>query len=78
MSTSNFQCRHDVLPYTFSDDFVIKDYIQLEKSFIAQKRGEFYEKNQEKCINQESNITVPNSEREAGRFYHASNGRFLF
>ncbi len=35
-------------------------------------------KNQEKCINQESNITVPNSEREAGRFYHASNGRFLF
>ena len=34
--------------------------------------------NEEKCINQERNITMQNSERDARRLYHASNGRFLF
>lgn len=74
------RCRaqKNVIKRRKSNNWSLPDKISEQEALVYKVTGTINEKNQEKCINQERNITMQNIEREAGRLYHASNGRFLF
>ena len=74
------RCRaqKNVIKRRKSNNWSLPDKISEQEALVYKVTGTINEKNQEKYINQERNITMQNSEREARRLYHASNSRFLF